>query len=36
MPTRLTTAFPEEVEVERIGLAEAVAATRGFLQPTPR
>ena len=36
MPTRLTTAFPEEVEVQRIGLAEAVTATREFLQPTSR
>ncbi len=36
MPTRLTTAFPEEVEIQRIGLAEAVAATRTFLQPTPK
>ncbi|MEM7653721.1 MAG: ATP-dependent DNA helicase, partial [Pseudomonadota bacterium] len=31
MPTRLTTAFPEGVSVERVGLAEAVVATRSFL-----
>ncbi len=32
LPTRLTTAFPEGVEVQRIGLAEAVAITKGFLE----
>ena len=32
LPSRLLGAFPEEVEVRRIGLAEAVAATRDFLQ----
>ncbi len=32
MPTRLTGAFPEGVEVVRCGLAEAVAGTRGFLR----
>jgi len=31
MPTRLTGAFPDGVEVQRVGLAEAVAATRAFL-----
>ncbi len=31
LPSRLLTAFPESVEVRRIGLAEAVAATREFL-----
>lgn len=31
MPTRLTGAFPDGVEVERLGLAEAVAITREFL-----
>lgn len=31
LPTRLTTAFPEGVEVERIGLAEAITTVRGFL-----
>ncbi|MDX1711294.1 MAG: ATP-dependent DNA helicase, partial [Rhodovibrionaceae bacterium] len=31
MPTRLTGAFPEGVEVRRCGLAEAVAETRAFL-----
>ncbi len=34
MPSRLATAFPEDVEVRRIGLAEAVAATRDFLRHT--
>jgi ATP-dependent DNA helicase DinG len=32
LPTRLTTAFPEGVEIHRIGLAEAVAATHEFLK----
>ncbi|MBI1215167.1 MAG: ATP-dependent DNA helicase [Alphaproteobacteria bacterium] len=32
LPTRLTTAFPEGVEVQRIGLAEAVAAVKDFLK----
>ncbi len=31
MPSRLLGAFPPEVPVERVGLAEAVAATRSFL-----
>ena len=31
LPTRLTTAFPDGVEVRRVGLAEAVAGTRAFL-----
>ena len=31
MPSRLAGAFPGGVEIERVGLAEAVAATRGFL-----
>ena len=31
LPTRLTTAFPEGVEVRRVGLAEAIAQTREFL-----
>ena len=34
MPTRLTGAFPEGVEVERLGLAEAVGITRAFLALT--
>ena len=34
LPTRLTTAFPEGVEIQRIGLAEAVAITKGFLEET--
>ncbi|MBW8727734.1 MAG: hypothetical protein JF625_21620, partial [Inquilinus limosus] len=33
MPTRLCTAFPPGVEVQRIGLAEAVAITKEFLAP---
>jgi ATP-dependent DNA helicase DinG len=31
MPSRLGGAFPDGVEIERIGLAEAVAATASFL-----
>jgi len=31
LPTRLLKAFPEAVEVRRIGLKEAIAATRAFL-----
>jgi ATP-dependent DNA helicase DinG len=31
MPSRLATAFPEGVEIERVGLAEAISTTRGFL-----
>ncbi len=31
LPTRLTTAFPDGVDIERVGLAEAVAGTRDFL-----
>ena len=31
MPSRLKGAFPEGVELKRVGLAEAVAETRGFL-----
>jgi len=33
MPTRLHGAFPEGVEVQRVGLAEAVRLTREFLRP---
>ena len=32
MPSRLATAFPDGVEVQRIGLADAVFQVRGFLQ----
>lgn len=32
MPTRLTGAFPDGVEVQRVGLREAVQGTRAFLQ----
>ncbi len=31
MPSRLALAFPQGVEIQRLGLAEAVAATRAFL-----
>ena len=31
LPTRLTTAFPDGVEVRRVGLAQAVEGTRAFL-----
>ncbi len=31
LPSRLTTAFPEGVDVQRIGLADAIAVTRSFL-----
>lgn len=34
LPSRLLSAFPEGVEVQRIGLAEAIRATREFLQET--
>ena len=30
-PTRLTTAFPDGVEVNRVGLADAIAETAAFL-----
>jgi len=33
LPSRLTGAFPEGVEVHRVGLAEAIAGTRAFLNP---
>ena len=33
LPTRLTSAFPGGVEVQRIGLAEAITLTREFLKP---
>ncbi|MBT6426991.1 MAG: ATP-dependent DNA helicase, partial [Rhodospirillaceae bacterium] len=32
LPTRLTTAFPPGVEIQRMGLAEAIKETRDFLQ----
>lgn len=31
LPTRLTTAFPDGVEIRRVGLAEAIRGTREFL-----
>ena len=31
LPTRLTSAFPKNVEVKRLGLAEAIERTREFL-----
>jgi hypothetical protein len=33
MPSRLLTAFPEGVAVERLGLAEVVRRTAEFLNP---
>jgi len=33
LPSRLATAFPEGVEVERVGLAEAIDMTGNFLNP---
>ncbi len=33
MPSRLTGAFPEGVEVQRVGLAEAVQEVTAFLKP---
>jgi ATP-dependent DNA helicase DinG len=33
MPSRLLTAFPEGVTVERLGLAEVVRRTAEFLNP---
>ncbi|HWA46966.1 MAG TPA: helicase C-terminal domain-containing protein, partial [Dongiaceae bacterium] len=33
MPSRLLSAFPAEIQVERIGLAEVIAKTRAFLEP---
>jgi ATP-dependent DNA helicase DinG len=33
LPSRLTTAFPEGVSIERMGLKNAIAATGGFLKP---
>jgi ATP-dependent DNA helicase DinG len=32
-PTRLLSAFPPGVDIRRVGLTEAVAETRAFLQP---
>lgn len=31
MPTRLTSAFPPEVEIQRLGLKDAIALTRNFI-----
>lgn len=31
LPTRMTTAFPPDVDIQRIGLAEAIAQTKDFL-----
>jgi ATP-dependent DNA helicase DinG len=31
LPTRLTTAFPEGVAIEKIGLADAIRETQSFL-----
>ena len=35
MPSRLGAAFPPGVEIQRLGLAEAVTLTRDFLHPEP-
>jgi ATP-dependent DNA helicase DinG len=32
MPSRLTGAFPEGVEVRRLGLKDVIAETRGFFE----
>jgi ATP-dependent DNA helicase DinG len=34
LPSRLLGAFPPGVAVDRVGLAEAVAAVKVFLEPT--
>jgi ATP-dependent DNA helicase DinG len=34
MPSRLAGAFPDGVEVQRVGLAEAIAETKAFLTDT--
>jgi len=34
MPSRLAGAFPDEVEIQRAGLSEAVEVTRDFLSQT--
>jgi ATP-dependent DNA helicase DinG len=33
MPSRLLGAFPGEVKIERLGLAEVIEGTRAFLAP---
>jgi len=35
LPSRLLGAFPEDVEVNRLGLRDAVAETRAFLSEDP-
>jgi ATP-dependent DNA helicase DinG len=35
MPSRLLTAFPAEVTIERIGLKDAIGRVGGFLAPVP-
>jgi ATP-dependent DNA helicase DinG len=32
LPTRLTTAFPDGVEIQRLGIADAIGQTKDFLQ----
>ena len=32
LPTRLTSAFPADVEVQRLGLADAIPAIRSFFE----
>ena len=36
LPSRLLNAFPDDIPVARVPLAEAVAATSGFLESTDR
>jgi ATP-dependent DNA helicase DinG len=33
MPSRLLGAFPDDVEIQRVGLAEAVRGTKEFFRP---
>ena len=35
LPTRLAVAFPEDVEIQRLGLGEAVAQVKAFLTEGP-
>ena len=34
VPTRLTSAFPPDIEIARVGLAEAIEASKAFLGPS--
>ena len=35
LPTRLAAAFPEDVEIQRLGLSEAVTQVKAFLAEGP-